>query len=235
MNLTTRSLGLLTLSAGVLFVSGTNPRGTAHAQTAERSSATSSGETAQSKIARAMSAGPVDVAKSARIVDTDARGTVVLREGNNGFTCMPGNPRVIGDPPMCADGAAMQWSADFKAHKAKPTNTEPGIIYMLADAPKRNHSDVLGPVDYPRRSSGRRWTLCVVSHASRRTTIRWRVWSKHSIRDHLWDEYNPGPENRYRNMVARCLRPCNARGRRPRWVPSFPSVSLLPLHQIVRR
>jgi hypothetical protein len=32
---------------------------------------------------------------------------------------------------MCADTAAMQWSADFKAHKAKPTNTEPGIIYIV--------------------------------------------------------------------------------------------------------
>jgi hypothetical protein len=92
LNLTTRGLGLLTLSAGVLFVSGTNPRGTAHAQTAEHSSATSSGETAQSKIARAMSAGPADVAKSARIVDADGRGAVVPREGNNGFTCMPEIP-----------------------------------------------------------------------------------------------------------------------------------------------
>ena len=128
MNLTTRSLGLLTLSASVLFVSGTNPRGTAHAQTAEHSSVTSSGETAQSKIARAMSAGPADVAKSARIVDTDGRGTVVLREGNNGFTCMPGNPRVTGD-------------VDFKAHKPKPTNTGPGIIYMLAGATQRSDAD----------------------------------------------------------------------------------------------
>jgi hypothetical protein len=51
----------------------------------------------------------------------------VLREGNNGFTCMPGNPKVIGDPAMCADAASIQWSADFKAHKPKPTNTVPGI------------------------------------------------------------------------------------------------------------
>jgi hypothetical protein len=55
---------------------------------------------------RAMSAGPPDIAKSARIVDTDAQGNmVVLREGNNGFTCMPGNPRVVGQPPMYADEA----------------------------------------------------------------------------------------------------------------------------------
>jgi hypothetical protein len=141
MNLMTRSLGLLTFSAGLLLVNGTNPRGAAHAQTADRSSARSPGETVQAKIARAMSAGPVEVAKSARILDTDPHATVVLREGNNGFTCMPGNPRVVGDPPMCADAAAMQWSADFRANKAKPTNTEPGIIYMLAGATQRSDTD----------------------------------------------------------------------------------------------
>jgi hypothetical protein len=62
-------------------------------------------------------------------------------EGNNGFTCMPGNPKVIGQPPMCADAAAMQWSADFETHKAKPTNTEPGIIYMLAGATQRSDTN----------------------------------------------------------------------------------------------
>jgi len=65
----------------------------------------------------------------------------VLREGTNGFTCMPGNPRVVGEPPMCADAASMQWSADFKSHKSKPTNTEPGIIYMLAGATQRSDTD----------------------------------------------------------------------------------------------
>ncbi|HEY2547998.1 MAG TPA: hypothetical protein VGI46_18140 [Candidatus Acidoferrum sp.] len=107
-----------------------------------QNSASSAGESTQAKIARAMSAGPTEIASSARIVDTDAQGnTVVLREGNNGFTCMPGNPRVIGDPPMCEDGASMQWGADFRAHKPKPTNTVPGITYMLAGATQRSDSD----------------------------------------------------------------------------------------------
>src|SRR5579862_1841896 len=106
------------------------------------SSSADNTESVQAKIARAMSAGPAEVAKSARIVDTDSNGKmVVLREGNNGFTCMPGNPKVIGDPAMCADAASMQWSADFKAHKPKPTNTVPGITYMLAGATQRSDSD----------------------------------------------------------------------------------------------
>jgi hypothetical protein len=139
---------LLRLTASAILMNGANPRDAAHARTAARSSTTDAGETTQPEIAQAMSAGPIDVAKSAKIVDTDAHGkVVVLREGNNGFTCMPGDPRAVGDPPMCADAAAMQWSADFKAHKAKPTNTEPGIIYMLAGATQRSDTDPYVPTD----------------------------------------------------------------------------------------
>jgi hypothetical protein len=142
MNLVRPGFGLLTLSAIVLLVNGAIPRGAVLAQAAAHSSAMEVGETTQAKIARAMSAGPTDVAKSARIIDTDANGkVVVLREGNNGFTCMPGNPNVVGDPPMCADAASMQWAADFSAHKPKPTNRVPGITYMLAGATQRSDSD----------------------------------------------------------------------------------------------
>jgi hypothetical protein len=42
---------------------------------------------------------------------------------------------------MCADEASMQWSGDFLHHKPKPTNTVPGIIYMLAGATQRSDSD----------------------------------------------------------------------------------------------
>jgi hypothetical protein len=67
---------------------------------------------------------------------------VVLREGNNnGFTCMPGNPNVVGEPPMCVDEASRQWFADAKAHKPKPTNMVPGITYMLDGATQRSDSD----------------------------------------------------------------------------------------------
>ena len=99
-------------------------------------------EPPQAKITRAMSAAPTEIARAARIVNTDAHGkTVVLREGSNGFTCMPGNPKVIGDPPMCADAASMQWAADLNAHKPKPTNTVPGVTYMLAGATQHSDSD----------------------------------------------------------------------------------------------
>src|ERR1700691_5562560 len=140
MNLAKPKLAFLTTA--MLLVIGMRFGGSVDACAPLQNSPTDAGDTTQAKIARAMSAGPTEIASSARIVDTDAQGnTVVLREGNNGFTCMPGNPRVIGDPPMCEDAASMQWGADFGAHKPKPTNTVPGVTYMLASATQRSDSD----------------------------------------------------------------------------------------------
>jgi hypothetical protein len=117
------------------------------------------GDTTQEKIARAMSAGPDDISESARIVDKDAQGkTVILRQGSNGFTCMPDNPNVVGDPPMCADAASMQWAADFSAHKPKPTNSVPGITYMLAGATQRSDSDPYDTTSSP-ISVGPHWMI----------------------------------------------------------------------------
>jgi hypothetical protein len=114
----------------------------AESKTSDNGMAKSGIETAEQKIDRAISAGPENISKSARIIDTDAQGDqVILREGSNGFTCMPGNPNVVGEPPMCADAASMQWFGDAKAHKPKPTNTIPGITYMLAGATQRSDSD----------------------------------------------------------------------------------------------
>src|SRR5262249_24956960 len=66
---------------------------------------------------------------------------MVLREGSNGFTCQPGNPKVLGRPASCSNAAARQWGADMAAHKAKPTNAEPGIVYMLAGSTQPRVSD----------------------------------------------------------------------------------------------
>src|ERR1700761_2673251 len=105
MKLATRTLFFLAAATAILFVTEADFGRAVQARTPVQNSTTEASDTPQGKIARAMSAGPDDIARSARIIDTDAQGnTVVLRDGNNGFTCMPGNPEVIGDPPMCVDG-----------------------------------------------------------------------------------------------------------------------------------
>jgi hypothetical protein len=134
----------------VLAILTTRLASRAESKPAHRPAGINSSETTETKIERAMSAGPPEIARSAKIIDKDAYGhIIVLREGSNRFTCMPGNPNVIGDPPMCADGPSMQWAADFAAHKPKPTNTVPGITYMLAGATQRSDSDPFDRTSLP--------------------------------------------------------------------------------------
>ena len=139
---TRKFLASATTAAVLLLIIGIRLVSRAESQTSQTGTSAKAGDTTQEKIARAMSAGPDSISESARIVDTDTQGNkVILREGSNGFTCMPGNPNVVGEPPMCVDAASMQWFADAKAHKPKPTNTVPGITYMLAGATQRSDSD----------------------------------------------------------------------------------------------
>ncbi len=65
--------------------------------------------------------------------------TVELRAGANSWTGMPKQSATL--PAMCADPASMQWMMDFAQHKPRPTNTVPGITYMLVGATQRSDSD----------------------------------------------------------------------------------------------
>lgn len=109
--------------------------------------ATASAESSESgiveaKIRRALLAGPAGLTKDATVVDRDAAGNrKVLRQGTNKWICTPGDENKIGDPPLCADPVAMQWFADAKARKRKPTNTVPGMAYMLCGATQRSNTD----------------------------------------------------------------------------------------------
>jgi hypothetical protein len=94
MKLAKRTLPFLAVATAMLLVTETNFGRSVQARTLVQDSTTDASDTTQDKIARAMFAGPDDIARTARIIDTDAEGnTVVLRDGSNGFTCMPGNPR----------------------------------------------------------------------------------------------------------------------------------------------
>jgi len=79
----------------------------------------------------AMSAAPAAVGEKAAIVQAGADGAMkTLREGSNGFTCMPDNPATPGPDPMCMDGNAMKWAMAWIGHKPPPTDV-PGVMYML--------------------------------------------------------------------------------------------------------
>jgi hypothetical protein len=95
------------------------------------------------KIARAMRAGPPQITKDATVAEMDRQGnmTTILRQGTNDWICMPGNENRISDPPMCMDRVGMQWFKDVLLRKPRPSNTTPGLCYMLCGATQHSNAN----------------------------------------------------------------------------------------------
>ena len=94
------------------------------------------------KIRRARLSGPSIVTTNATVAEMDAQGQLhVLSKGTNEWVCCPGNENIIGDVPMALDPMGMQWLMDLHARKPKPTNTAPGLIYMLCGAIQHSYTD----------------------------------------------------------------------------------------------
>ena len=95
-------------------------------------------------VASAMAAAPAAIAAAAMIVAANPDGTMkVLREGNNGWTCMPDNPKTPGRDPMCMDANALKWAEAWMAHKTPPANNV-GLMYMLAGGSDASNMDPFG-------------------------------------------------------------------------------------------
>ena len=92
-------------------------------------------------IASAAAAAPEAVARDAAIVAMNPDGTMkTLREGKNGWTCMPDNPATPGPDPMCGDANAMKWAEAWVGKKPPPANTV-GFMYMLAGGTDASNTD----------------------------------------------------------------------------------------------
>jgi hypothetical protein len=101
-----------------------------------------SDEVVKAKIRRALLSGPEVITREATVAEMDAHGKMtVLRPGTNHWVCVPGNENIIGQADMCADPMGMQWMLDAFAGKPKPSNTTPGLIYMLNGALQRSYTD----------------------------------------------------------------------------------------------
>jgi len=53
-----------------------------------------------------------------------------LREGTNGFWCMPDSPATPGPDPMCGDANSMEWAMAWIGKK-EPPEGKVGFMYML--------------------------------------------------------------------------------------------------------
>lgn len=87
------------------------------------------------KIANATSAAPMSISANATVMDWD---NTVLREGTNGWTCLPDMPVSSGNDPMCLDEPWVNWVDAFMT-KTEPNFSKIGFGYMLTgDSPASN-------------------------------------------------------------------------------------------------
>ena len=95
------------------------------------------------QIQNAMSAAPLVVAQDATILGyttEEGNETVVLREGNNGWTCYTDWPVSPGNDPACYDAVFSAWNDAYFAG-SEPAITAPGIGYMLAGGSDPSNTD----------------------------------------------------------------------------------------------
>lgn len=128
---------------GIVALSGAQLTPMAAALDAERSTEQMKAEEIKKeKIRRAMLAGPSSVTADATVADMDHQGTLtVLRPGKNEWVCVPGDQNIVGRADMAIDPIGMIWWKDLLARKPKPTNTAPGLTYMLNGATQRSFTD----------------------------------------------------------------------------------------------
>ena len=88
--------------------------------------AINAGETVEEKVARAMSAAPPAISADATIMDNDG---TVLREGSNGWTCLP-NTMPDDKAPICNDAVWMEMMQALGS-QAEFVPDRIGISYML--------------------------------------------------------------------------------------------------------
>jgi hypothetical protein len=129
MSMTTTMLGGLAASLPLIAVTAGAQQHAAPAVTDE------------AMIESAMAAAPEAVAKAATIVAIEADGKMrTLRQGSNGFTCLPDNPSSPGPDPMCGDANAMAWAQAWIGKKEPPAG-KVGFMYMLAMGVDASNTD----------------------------------------------------------------------------------------------
>lgn len=137
-----RDFGLLLGACAALALSGCERAGSSPEPQGN------AGDTANAAVAHpadpiesAMAAAPAAVSRGAAIVQAQPDGAMkTLREGNNGWTCMPDSPTTPGPDPMCMDKNAGAWAAAWMGRKTPPTEA-PGVMYMLAGGTDASNTD----------------------------------------------------------------------------------------------
>ena len=131
-------------------------------------------------ILSAMSAGPLSISYAARITTWD--GTVV-REGNNGWTCLPDRPDTPGNDPWCVDATWLGF-IDALFNDREPNYTTLGTAYMLMGDTQVSNTD---PAATEEMTSKEDWVQGLGAH------LMMLVPDKNALSNISTDPYNGGP------------------------------------------
>lgn len=85
--------------------------------------------TPEETIALALSAAPPQMRERSTVIGPDG---AVLKQGDNGFTCMITPEVPTGHAPMCADETWMPWAAGWLQGEPYEPQNRLGLAYMLA-------------------------------------------------------------------------------------------------------
>jgi hypothetical protein len=92
-------------------------------------------------IKSAESAAPATISSAAAIYAVGSDGKMkTLREGTNGWWCMPDDPSNPKPDPMCGDANSMDWVMAWINHTV-PAKGKVGFIYMLQGGADANNMD----------------------------------------------------------------------------------------------
>src|SRR4029077_9931707 len=110
---------ILLISGAILAVNACDSQPAAEKSAGEQPSTNAASATDhKDPIQSAMAAAPASIASAATIVQAAADGSMTtLRAGDNGWTCMPDNPKTPGHDPMCMDANALKWAEAWMSHK----------------------------------------------------------------------------------------------------------------------
>ena len=136
------NFGLLLGACAALALAGCDRAGSApepqgHAGETAKAGAAHPTDPVESAIAAA----PASVSSDAAIVQAQPDGSMkTLREGHNGWTCMPDSPATPGPDPMCFDSNAAKWVEAWVGHKP-PSADAVGLMYMLGGGTDASNTD----------------------------------------------------------------------------------------------
>lgn len=130
----------LLIGAAIVALAGCT-KATNTTEKAEAADNNAAANSSSDPVASAESAAPAVIAHKAAIVTMDDKGNIkTLRNGSNGWTCIPDSPATPGPDPMCADSNATKWTVAWIHHQTPPAATV-GVMYMLEGGTDASNTD----------------------------------------------------------------------------------------------